>query len=373
MNYSTETVRLNQLLLDPNNYRFFDMEEYSEAANNRIHESTVQDRAEELIRLDGKEELRALKESIETNGYVPIETIVIKPYSFRDDFFVVVEGNRRVAAMRWLKKDREGGSALREGLIESFDTLTAIVLSDGEDGEEETKRLQHIVMGLRHVSGIKQWGGYQRAKLVVELVDGFGLPTNDAAKQIGMSSHEASRRYRALKALEQMEEDEEFGEASDPQMYRLFHEAISVVKIKEWLGWDENEYRFTNSEHLEKFYKLLVPHKPEDEEELPRTRDPKIQTYLNVRDLRDIIGNVEAEECLFDPERSFSDALAVAKASATTNWAPRIAAAIQTLQKMPMNTLSELSAEEIAPLKELRALLTNTLTGWGRLTNNPVE
>lgn len=94
---------------------------------------------------------------------------------------------------------------------------------------------------------------------------------------------------------------------------------------------------------------------------------------MNVRDLRDIIGNVEAEECLFDPERSLSDALAVAKASATTNWAPRIAAAIQTLQKMPMNTLSELSAEEIAPLKELRTILTNTLTGWGKLTNNPVE
>ena len=150
MDYSTTTVRLDQLLLDPNNYRFFDMERYSEDSVSRIHESPVQERAEELIRLDGRNELRALKESIETNGYVPIESIVIKPY-----FFVVVEGNRRVAAMRWLKKDCDGGSTLPQDLIESFDSLTAIVISEGEDGEEETKRLQHVVMGLRHVSGIR--------------------------------------------------------------------------------------------------------------------------------------------------------------------------------------------------------------------------
>ena len=33
-----------------------------------------QQRAEDLVKLDGKEELRALKESIEINGYVPVET-----------------------------------------------------------------------------------------------------------------------------------------------------------------------------------------------------------------------------------------------------------------------------------------------------------
>jgi hypothetical protein len=366
MEYSTKEVRLDQLLLDPNNYRFLDMEDFSMVAQNRIHESSVQDRAERLIRLDGKDELRALKESIEVNGYIPVEILIVKPYAFKKGLFVVVEGNRRVAAMRWLKEDCEGGSPIPEKLIKSFDKLPAMVL---KDGEEETKSLQHILMGLRHVSGIKQWGGYQRAKLVVELVDDLGLSINVAAKQIGMSSHEASRRYRALKALEQMQKDEEFGGFSDPKMYRLFHEAISVVKVKEWLGWDEEENTFTNVEGLEKFYKLLIPNTPEDEEELPRAHEPKIRTYLDVRDLRDIIGNVEAEECLFDPNRSFHEALAVAKASATPNWAPRIKAAIQTLQKMPTSTLKGLSAEEIVPLKELYAQLSETLSDWEKLTD----
>lgn len=346
------------------------MDQYTRASPNRIHESTVQQRAEELVKLDGKEELRALKESIEANGYVPVETLVVKPYEFRKGSFLVVEGNRRVAAMRWLKRDDEGGTPVRENLISSFDKLPAIVIKGEED---ETKTLQHILMGLRHVSGIKQWGGYQRAKLVVELVDDFGLNLSEAAKQIGMSAHEASRRYRALKALEQMQNDEEFGTSADPKMYRLFHEAVSVVKVKEWLGWHDDEYRFTDEDNLENFYKILVPHSPEEEEESARAREPKIRTYLDVRNLRDILGNIEAQECLFDPEKSFNEALAVAKASTAPNWNPRIQAASQTLKKMPTSTLKSLSPVDIVPLRELYDLLKETLSDWQKLTDNELD
>lgn len=370
MEFEPEEVSLDQLLLDPNNYRFFDMDKYVKVALNRIHEATVQQRADDLVRLDGKEELRALKESIEANGYVPVETLVVKPYEFKDGSFVVVEGNRRVAAMRWLKQDRSGGSAVSEELIKSFDKLPAIVL---KGGEEATKTIQHILMGLRHVSGIKQWGGYQRAKLVVELVDEFGLSLGDAAKQIGMSAHEATRRYRALRALEQMEKDEEFGTCADPKMYRLFHEAVSVVKVKEWLGWDGDEYRFTDEDNLENFYRLLVPYSPEEEMEAGRAREPKIRTYLDIRNLREIIGNIEAEECLLDPEKSFNEAIAVAKASAAPNWNPRIQAASQTLRKMPATTLKSLSPADVVPLKDLYDLLKGTLSDWMKLTDNKLE
>lgn len=42
MEYVSEHVSLDQLLLDPNNYRFFDMEQYTKVQPNRIHESSVQ-------------------------------------------------------------------------------------------------------------------------------------------------------------------------------------------------------------------------------------------------------------------------------------------------------------------------------------------
>ncbi|HME41722.1 MAG TPA: ParB/Srx family N-terminal domain-containing protein [Syntrophorhabdales bacterium] len=125
MEYTPDKLALSQLLLDSNNYRFFDMDQYTPVAQNRLHETSVQQRAEDLIRLDGKEELRALKESIETNGYVPVEILVVEPDQYTKDLYVVVEGNRRVAAMHWLKKDREGGSPIPQDLINTFDTLPA--------------------------------------------------------------------------------------------------------------------------------------------------------------------------------------------------------------------------------------------------------
>ncbi len=371
MDYATATIALDKLLIDPNNYRFYDMEEYTEVATNRTHEASVQDRAEHLVKLDGKDELRALKESIEANGYIPVEVLVLKHYPPNAGYYVVVEGNRRVVSMRWLKKDLEGGSPIPGDLIQSFDNLPAIILEGGDP--KDINALQHTLMGLRHVSGVKQWGGYQRAKLVVELVDDFELPLSTAAKQIGMSPHEASRRYRALKALEQMQNNEEFGSYSDPKMYRLFHEAVSVVKVKEWLEWDNDVAMFMDEEELEKFYRLLTPHSPEDEEELPRAREPKIRTYQDVRNLREILGNVDAEECLFDPQMSFNEALAVAKASAAPNWNPRIRAATQTIRKMPTTTLKGLSIQDISPLTELYDLLKETLADWQKLTGNELQ
>ena len=62
--YAPEKTRLDQLLLDPNNYRFLDMNQYTEAQPNRVHEVSVQQRAEDLVKLDGREELRALKERL---------------------------------------------------------------------------------------------------------------------------------------------------------------------------------------------------------------------------------------------------------------------------------------------------------------------
>jgi len=93
---------------------------------------------------------------------------VVRPYKFAKGRFVIVEGNRRVVAMRWLKKDMEGGSAIPKKLIR-VSIASQLYLS--KELKKKTKNIQHILMGLRHVSGIKQWGGYQRAKLVAEFVD----------------------------------------------------------------------------------------------------------------------------------------------------------------------------------------------------------
>jgi hypothetical protein len=174
-----------------------------------------------------------------------------------------------------------------------------------------------------------------------------------------------------------MQKDEEFGQYCYPKMYRLFHEAVAQPKVRVWLGWDEDSCRFTNEEHLREFYKLLVPYKPDDDEdedtEPGDSREPKIKTYEDVRNLREILGDSDAEESLLDPKQSFADALALAKASAAVKLIPKLKAAQQALDKLPVEVLKKLPQKDIKHMQELYAALKERLTDWTKLTGKKIK
>lgn len=361
---------IDDLLLDPNNYRFHDMKGYVKVSPKRYHENNVQERAERLLLENGETELRALKESINENGYIPLETLIVKAYPYQKGKYVVIEGNRRVAAIRWIKRDKEHGVDLPADLIRSLGTLPVIIL----DKESLQGNLAHVMMGLRHVTGVKQWGSYQRAQLIVELVDDLELSISDAAKSISMTTHEATRRYRAFKALSQMQGDDEFGEYASPELYTLFHEAVAQPRIREWLDWEDNKGLFQNEEYRREFYKLLIPYLLDDtDDDATAKTEPKLKSKDDVRSLKDILGNEDAEECLLDPSQSLSDALAIVKISETARWVPKLKSAYQALETLPVETLKNLSEEEIKAISGLHNALEERIKDWEKLTGKKMQ
>jgi ParB-like chromosome segregation protein Spo0J len=90
-------VTLGVIFLDPNNPRF---ETKVKVADSSVKELTVQQSA--LARMDDFG-IDDLKESIKKVGFVQIDKIVVRP--LKPDGFVVVEGNRRVAALKSLEKE----------------------------------------------------------------------------------------------------------------------------------------------------------------------------------------------------------------------------------------------------------------------------
>src|SRR4029077_799310 len=89
-------IAVSKLLLDPNNYRFLDRKKFKKKAATRFHEDSVQRATIES--LEQTYQLDELKHSIVTNGYVPMERIIVVPYEPKPGYFLVVEGNRRVAS-----------------------------------------------------------------------------------------------------------------------------------------------------------------------------------------------------------------------------------------------------------------------------------
>lgn len=354
MDHLETTVDLQHLLLDPNNYRFQDEPKFLFADEKRFHESSVQDRAFVRIRGEG---ISDLKSSILTNGFLPFERIVVKPYGHKTDdgkqYYVVVEGNRRIAALRWIADDHAAGVAIPKQVEYTLKNIPVVVIGDSEDPS-----IALSLMGVRHVAGIREWGGYQRAKLVAELRDKFNIETSEIAARLGMSALEVNRRYRAFKSLEQMQRDEEFGDQAVPRMYPIFHEAVAGTVIKDWLKWNENEGRFEDVENLHSFYSLIVTRETDD----GITIEPKIQTREAVRALRDIIPVPEARRVLFHPDKSFGDALALAKAEELSrSWGIQIAEAVAALRTISALDIKRLTDEDLATLNDLKSVVAELI------------
>ncbi|GGD86029.1 hypothetical protein GCM10010985_45760 [Caballeronia grimmiae] len=303
------TVNPDQLLLDPNNYRFHDLPEYrSVPTRARYAEAGVQERALQLLQRTEAFELNALKDSIRSNGYVPIEQIVVEKFDDVDGVvsYLVVEGNRRTAAVKGLLREQHAGSVdLPQPVLDSISNLPVIELIGTP---EERNNYQQTLMAIRHIAGIREWGPYQQAKLVVELYERNEESFGAVAQQIGISSREVARRYRASKALQQMEEDDEFGEFATPRLYTFFHEAVSQPKVREWLNFSDTTYRAENADARRSFYELLSPRNV-DGEMLP----PKLNNATRqVRQLKEIVDKPVPLRILLDPERSFEDAVRAA-------------------------------------------------------------
>lgn len=353
-----EEVQLGDLLLDPNNYRFQADEEFVRADEARAHEETVQDRAYSRLR---SEDLAALKNSILTNGFLPFERLVVRRYAPAQGKYLVLEGNRRVAALRWIRRDDEAGVSVPVELLETLDRIPVIVVEDAEDDPT----LELALMGVRHVGGIREWGAYQRAQLVTELRDEHQLDTSDIATRLGMTAHEVNRRYRAFRALKQMENDEEYGDFSSREMYPLFHEAITGTNIKEWLGWSDTEARFENEDTLKQFYDLITPTDNED----GTTREAKLPNREAVRQLRAIIDVPEAKRKLLDPDGNFHEALAIAKADELSKtWVAQVGEAVAALRAVSAVELAQLSDEDLAEVVAAREAADNLLDLHRRLT-----
>lgn len=365
MDYDKQEVSSGQLLLDPNNYRFHDIRGYKEVKQRaRYHEPGVQDRTLALLKETTAFDLTSLKDSIRTNGYIPVEQIVAVPYEVDANGnarYLVIEGNRRAAAVKLILQESAAGAVdLAEEVKNTLESIPVVVLK-GE--QREIDSYQRTLMAIRHVAGIREWGPYQQAKLVVEMFEEEGATLGSVAQKIGISSREVARRYRASKALRQMEEDEEFGEYAEPRLYSFFHEAVSQPRVREWLGFNDETYRAENIDAAHTFFEILSPLEIDGEKRQPKLTNANQQ----VRQLKDIVGKPYAVEVLADPEKSFEDAVAAAQADVVLHdegvVERSLAAAIASLNKPGLayvdanHRAKELWAELLGQIDKIKKII----------------
>ncbi|WP_010249530.1 hypothetical protein [Acetivibrio cellulolyticus] len=124
------------------------------------------------------------------------------------------------------------------------------------------------------IYGHKIWaksGQTDRAATVIaNLHDRKNISFSIIGDKFGMTPINVTRYYRAFKALEQMKNDEEYGQYANPKFFTLFEEMIKKTVLKEWLGWREQTFKFDNIINLHEIYKMILCGEKNIESELRR-------------------------------------------------------------------------------------------------------
>ena len=353
---------LDQLLLDPNNPRFSELgEELKPILESRFAEEKVQSLTKEKMK-SSIFDVSELKDTIKTVGFLPMDRIVVRKWKGKstdgNDRYIVIEGNRRVTALKWLIDLHENGKeTFSEELLSNFKSLGALLLDDTVAPETATL----ILPGLRHVSGIKEWGPYQKAKAVHALRKA-GMSPQEAAQSLGLSTRTANTSYRCFLALEQMKSDEEFGEFAVPRMYSYFEESFKRPDVKTWLVWDDDKESFINEDNLKEFYSWMIP--ASDTED----GSPKLPEAKSVRDLGIIIKDEQALNVFRSADGSLTRALARYEVDHPEEWFPKVVAASNAVKSLTPDMLRKMDEPSIAALEKLKANIIQALKDRVALT-----
>lgn len=169
-----------------------------------------------IARLYRSAELDELLQSISANGYLDIEPLIVTCEDAGDGF-VVLEGNRRLAALRLLREgDLVERIASSEKLRISIPEVTPSARStfDAVSVYRVASRAHaRSFIGFKHINGAAKWDAYAKARFAAEWYkagQSEGVSLDDIARAIGDRHDTIKRMVSAIYVLDQAASKERF-------------------------------------------------------------------------------------------------------------------------------------------------------------------
>lgn len=223
-----ETIKTNELDFDPENPRFYRL--------NNSH--SVQAVIEEML---DDESVQDLMLSIGQKGYFEGEPLLVTQENSR---YTVIEGNRRLAAVKLLNSEVLPPPRRKAGVIKIQSEAAVSPPTELPCLLYDNRRDVLRYLGYRHITGIKEWDSLSKAKYLAQLRGEFygSLGQQDQmrslAKDIGSRSGYVAQLLTALALYIKAEESKFFGlpiDAKDVE-FSYITTAIGYTNISAWLG-----------------------------------------------------------------------------------------------------------------------------------------
>ncbi|MBD9407276.1 hypothetical protein IB236_18185 [Acidovorax sp. ACV02] len=230
---SVVNIKTTELIFDPENPRFYRLNSQHSMVENIIEDMLDQEGAQDLML------------SIGQKGYFAGEPLLVISPKKKGEAFTVVEGNRRLAAVKLLNgeivppKKRQRSVAIIQGeAIEPAPTeLPCLVY--------ENRRDVLRYLGYRHITGIQEWDALSKARYLKELRDEFYPNIDESeqfknlAKDIGSKADYVAKLLTALNLYEKSKDNNNFhGLKIDPAdiEFSYITTALGYKNIPDWLG-----------------------------------------------------------------------------------------------------------------------------------------
>lgn len=307
-------VELEKLLLDSNNPRLAELGILSNASQFDLLKALWDEMAVEEVAM-----------SIAYSGYFEHEPLFVEESA--NGKFLVIEGNRRLAAVKLLV-DASLRAKVKATDLPSIDstrtselaTLPVIVTT-----REESWRY----LGFKHVNGPATWGSYSKAQYIAHVHDEYGVPLEDIALQIGDYNSTVLRMYRGLMIVEQAEKAKVFARADIAKNKFSFNYIYTGMDYPGIIGFLGLRSRGTSPEKPVPVSKLknlgelmlwLYGRESSDTPSLIRSQNPDLKTLdtilltnSGIKALRDGLPLSVAHDISQGDERLFRQALQQAK------------------------------------------------------------
>ena len=296
----------------------------------------TEDSSDEAIiaRLYRSSALGELLQSISTNGYLDIEPLIVTAAPEGDEL-IVLEGNRRLAALRVLREpdlvDRISAAEglritippIEDPLRETLDRVSVYPVANREQARS--------FIGFKHINGPARWDAYAKARFAAAWYENersSGIDLKDIANAIGDKHDTIKRMVSAVYVLQQAEREGLYSQEdrySSRFNFSHLYVALSRSQYMEYLGlgtgWArlDPEPNQVSREKYEELRKVLVwIHGSKDDDSPPviRSQNPDIKRLGEVlvhaegRHILEATGDLEAAHASTEPvDKQFTASL----------------------------------------------------------------
>lgn len=223
-----ETVALSDIKLDPYNPRLGRSVNAGDLAQDEVYDRMKDWSLEELA-----------TSFLESGFWLHEAVHCVEEELGGESALIVIEGNRRIAALKRLEKAFDG---------EETSKRWADIIGDAAKPEELFSKVPVIIvesrdkivsfLGFRHVTGIKEWAPPEKAQFIAKMIDEGGLSYRDVMRRIGSKTPTVQRNYIAYCILRQMDEVEGIVVEEVEDRFSVLFLSIRTPGVREFLHLD---------------------------------------------------------------------------------------------------------------------------------------